>query len=667
MPFNIERDFEDALISKLTEINNQWSKKILEYKSEKDFLKNWADILFKNNNTIDRLNGCPLTDTEIESLVSYINRLSTPYEINKLLNNKFIPLERDNPNDTLHYHNGTIYLLIFDKDEIAAGKSEYQIARQPIFHLPSEVLGCRKGDITLLINGLPLIHIELKRSNVPLSQAVNQIEKYMKHGVFSGLFSFVQVFIAMNPEETIYFANPGRNKRFNPDYYFHWGDFNNKAINDWVDVSSTLLSIPMAHRLIGYGTISDAKDKTLKVMRSYQYHAAWKIYTRVLGRQDRTMPDQKGGYVYHTTGSGKTLTSFKCAQLIASTGKIDKILFLMDRSELRKQTFDNYINFSDGEDIQDTDNVNNLKAKLKSNDKSQLIVTSIQKMSRLTNGSDLISSIDIEKICKKKLVFIIDEAHRDVAGRMLANIKSTYRNAMFFGFTGTPIMDVNATNGITTEGLFGEQLHSYNILEGIRDGNVLGFKPIKVLTFNESDLRNQIGKKKADITDISQATKIQYDIYQEWMNKDLKSIEDELPSMLYSEGNSGCEHRKKVVQNILDNWDVLSYRNKFHHIFATSSIREAVEYYKLLKNNDRGLTVTAIFDPYTDNSTSDTRKDDCVEEILRDYNLMFSTSYNVANYSGFKSDVCAKLSHTEPYSDLENNPDCAINIVIVVN
>ena len=669
MAFYKEKDFEDALIHKLTEIDNQWSKKVLEYKDENYLIDNWANILYQNNNTTDRLNNCPLTDTEKKQLINYVNSQNTPYLINKLLNSKYIPLKRDNPNDKLH-KDSTIYLFIFDKDDIAAGRSVYQIARQPKFTLSNEILGNRKGDLTLLINGLPLIHIELKRTGIPISQAVNQIEKYSKHGVFTGLFSFVQIFVAMNPEETVYFANPGRNAPFNPDYQFHWGDFNNKHINDWLDISSTLLSIPMAHRLIGYGTISDAKDNTLKVMRSYQYHAAYKIYTRVLERQDWEISDQKGGYVYHTTGSGKTLTSFKCAQLIASSGKVDKIVFLMDRTELWKQTFDNYKDFSDGEDIQDTNNVGVLKSKLKSEDKNQLIVTSIQKMSRLINGSDLITKPEIDAIYKKKIVFIIDEAHRDVAGSMLRDIKLTYKNAIFFGFTGTPIMPVNAKNGdveFTTESLFGKVLHTYNILQGITDKNVLGFKTFKVSTFDNNELRKIVAKDKAKIDDLNTANESDFKIYQSWMMKNMIDIEKELKTSIYSENISGDNHRHKVVENILMNWEVLSYKNKFHHILATSSIKEAIEYFRLLKDNDLGLNVTAIFDPNTDNTTGETWKDDAIEEILSDYNNKFSTHYTVADYRSFKEDVTAKLAHLGSYKDLDEKRDEAINIVIVVN
>lgn len=673
MPFSLEKDFEDSLILKLTEIDNQWSKSVLNYKTEKELIDNWAEILFLNNNTKDRLNGVRLSESEKQQLVNYVNNIGNPFDVNKLLNGKYIPLYRDNPLDTLHYGKSAIYLFLFDKDEIAAGRSIYQIARQPVFRLPEDVIGTRRGDLTLLINGLPLIHIELKRTGVPIQEACNQIEKYTKHGVFTGLFSFVQVFVAMNPEETVYFANPGRNKPFNPDYFFHWGDFNNKHINDWLEIASTFLSIPMAHRLVGYGTISDATDNTLKVMRSYQYHAAYKIYTRVLSRHDWDVPDMKGGYVYHTTGSGKTLTSFKCAQLIASSGKVDKIVFLMDRSELWKQTFDNYVNFADGEDINDTSNVDVLKAKLKSDDNNQLIVTSIQKMSRLVFDSPLIASTEISKIQKKKMVFIIDEAHRDVAGEMLANIKQTYPNAMFFGFTGTPIMLENAAAPeFTTEALFGELLHSYNILEGIRDYNVLGFKPIKVFTFDSDDLKDTVARLKIGIeknTDLAGLSEDKFDEYQNWMNKDMLDVEKEVSSSLYSEDASGAEHRRKVVADILDKWQVLSYRNLFHHILATSSIWEAIQYYRLLKNNDLGLTVTAVFDPHTDNSTADIWKDDGIVEILNDYNNQFDCHFDVAHYKSFKDDVCAKLAHKKPYENL-NDPverDKAINIVIVVN
>ena len=665
MSFRSEKEFEDALVAKLTQLDNQWSRDILEYKTEKELIDNWATILFSNNNQTDKLNGCPLTETEMAQIISQINGES-PFAINRRLNGKYISITRDNPRDTLH--NGKrVDLFLFDKDEIAAGKSIYQIARQPKLPIPSEVLGDRRGDLMLLINGMPLFHIELKNTPVKAEQACNQLSKYMQHGVFTGFFSLVQVFVAMTPEETLYFANPGRDRAFNSDYYFHWGDFNNRYINDWEEIAEKFLSIPMAHRLIGYGTIADGTDNILKVMRSYQYHAAYKIYSQVVKRIDWDDGQQKGGYVYHTTGSGKTMTSFKCAQLIKSSGKVCKIVFLMDRDELWKQTYDNYRNFSDCDDIEDTENTNSLLSKLENDTPNLLVVTSIQKMSNLTTVTPTPLAARIAKVQKKKLVFIIDEAHRSTFGTMLRDIKETYPKALFFGFTGTPILDVNSINGITTDGLFGECLHKYTITEGIRDKNVLGFKPSKVVTFDEEDFRSKVALSKLGKERVEDLTDEEFAKYHAIVSREMIEVEADVGNSLYSDGETGIAHRENVVQDILSKWERISFRGRFHYILATSSIREAIEYYRLLKDNDRGLFVTAVFDPHTDNDNDDIFKDKGVEEILIDYNNHFNFKFTVGAYRRFKDDVCSRLAHREPYKDLDARREEAVNIVIVVN
>lgn len=665
MSFRSEKEFEDALVEKLTQLDNQWSREILEYKTEKELIDNWAAILFSNNNQTDKLNGCPLTETEMAQIISQINGES-PFAINRRLNGKYISITRDNPKDTLH--NGKrVDLFLFDKDEIAAGKSVYQIARQPKLPIPSEVLGDRRGDLMLLINGMPLFHIELKNTPVKAEQACNQISKYMQHGVYTGIFSLVQVFVAMTPEETLYFANPGRDRAFNSDYYFHWGDFNNRYINDWEEIAEKFLSIPMAHRLIGYGTIADGTDNILKVMRSYQYHAAYKIYSQVVKRIDWDDGQQKGGYVYHTTGSGKTMTSFKCAQLIKSSGKVDKIVFLMDRDELWKQTYDNYRNFSDCDDIEDTENANSLLSKLENDTPNLLVVTSIQKMSNLTTVTPTPLAARIAKVQKKKLVFIIDEAHRSTFGTMLRDIKETYHRALFFGFTGTPILDVNSINGITTDGLFGECLHKYTITEGIRDKNVLGFKPSKVVTFDEEDFRSKVALSKLGKERVEDLTDEEFAKYHALVSRDMIEVEADVGNSLYSDGDTGIAHRENVVQDILSKWERISFRGRFHYILATSSIREAIEYYRLLKDNDKALFVTAVFDPHTDNENDDIFKDKGVEEILTDYNKHFNFKFTVGAYRRFKDDVCSRLAHREPYKDLDGRREEAVNIVIVVN
>lgn len=268
MIFNREADFEEALIKILSE--KGWEKEVLKNYSEKDLLRNWANILYENNRDIDRLNDYPLTDSEMQQVLEQIENLRTPLKLNGFINGKSVSIVRDNPDDTLHFGK-EVSLKIYDRREIAAGQSRYQIVQQPKFPTKSKILNDRRGDLMLLINGMPVIHIELKKSGVPVSQACNQIEKYSHEGIFSGLFSLVQIFVAMEPNEAVYFANPGPDGKFNPDYYFHWADVHNEPINDWDKIASTLLSIPMAHQLIGFYTVADDSDGVLKVMRTKSY------------------------------------------------------------------------------------------------------------------------------------------------------------------------------------------------------------------------------------------------------------------------------------------------------------------------------------------------------------------------------------------------------------
>lgn len=381
MSFSNELEFEGALIKQLFE--KGWEKTVLKNKTEKELLQNWADILFENNRGIDRLNDFPLTETEMEQIIEQIRTLRTPLKLNGFINGKTIHIKRDNPDDKIHFGK-EVSLTIYDRQEIAAGRSRYQIAEQPKFPTQSSILNDRRGDMMLLINGMPVIHIELKRSGVPVSQACNQIEKYAHEGIFTGLFSLVQIFVAMNPEDTVYFANPGPDGKFNKDYYFHWANFNNEPIKDWQSIASSLLSIPMAHQMIGFYTVADDTDGILKVMRSYQYYAASAISDKV----SKTKWSEKniyGGYIWHTTGSGKTMTSFKSAQLIANSKDADKVIFLMDRIELGTQSLLEYRGFADDADsVQATESTEVLISKLKSSDPANtLIVTSIQKMSNI--------------------------------------------------------------------------------------------------------------------------------------------------------------------------------------------------------------------------------------------------------------------------------------------
>lgn len=687
MTFQKEADFEEALIKVLAA--KGWEKEVIKNPTEQDLIQNWAKILYDNNRGIDRLNNYPLTDGEMQQIIDQITELRTPLKLNGLINGKTVSIKRDNPDDKLHC--GTeISLKIYDRREIAAGQSRYQIAQQPVFPSKSKMLNDRRGDLMLLINGMPVIHIELKRSGVPVSQAYNQIEKYSYEGVFTGLFSLVQVFVAMNPEETRYFANPGPDGKFNTDYYFHWADFNNEPINDWKAIASSLLSIPMAHQLIGFYTVADNADGVLKVMRSYQYYAASAI-SDVVSKTKWDSGKQRGGYIWHTTGSGKTMTSFKSAQLIANSNDADKVIFLTDRIELGTQSLKEYRAFADeNETVQATENTYVLLSKLKSNATADtLIVTSIQKLSNIRDEDGGLNASDIEIINGKRLVFIVDEAHRSTFGDMLSIIKETFPNAIFFGFTGTPVFEENAKKNNAQTDVFGNELHRYSIADGIRDKNVLGFDPYKVLTFRDKDVRKVVALEKAKAATeeeaISDPKKAK--IFYEYMDsstvkmagflgddgKWVKGIEDYLPKTQYL----SSEHQSKVVEDIQENWLTLSHNGKFHAIFATSSIPEAIDYYRLLKAAMPGLRISCLFDPNISNEDGDYKeykgqpiafyKEKGLIEILTDYNAMFGQDFSITTHARFKKDLSLRLAHKEQYKRIEREPEKQLDLLIVVD
>ena len=686
MIFKKEAKFEDALIKVL--FNKGWSSEVIMYPTEEDLIQNWANILFDNNQSIDRLNGCPLTSGEMQQIMEQIKTLRTPLMLNKFINGKTISITRDNVDDKLHFGK-EVSLKIYDRKEIAAGQSRYQIARQPKFKVSSKILNDRRGDIMLLINGMPVIHIELKRSGVPVSEACNQIQKYSHEGVFSGLFSLVQIFVAMTPDETLYFANPGSWDSFNPDYYFHWADFNNEVINDWKGIASNLISIPMAHQLIGFYTVADDTDGVLKVMRSYQYYAASAISDKV-SKTKWGEGNQRGGFIWHTTGSGKTMTSFKSAQLIANSKDADKVVFLTDRIELGNQSYIEYNNFADdGESVQKTEDTYVLITKLKSSAPADtLIVTSIQKMSNIKNDENGLNAHDIEEIGKKRIVFIVDECHRSTFGEMLSTIKSTFPNAIFFGFTGTPIFEENQKKMSQTSTIFGGELHRYVLADGIRDKNVLGFDPRMVQTFKENDVRKQVALAEAKANNVEEAfaDEKKREVFNKYMNdvpmagyenddgKYVKGVEDYLPNSQYIEP----EHQNAVVNDICDNWSILSVNKKFHAIFATSSIPEAIEYYGLFKDKMPSLKVTCLFDPHISNEDGEYKntykgkpvalfKEDGLVKILNDYNDMFGQDFTIPTHASFKKDVSLRLAHKEKYSTITRTPEKMLDLLIVVD
>ena len=675
MAFTKEADFEEAVVKLL--IERGWKDGVLKNYTEQQLIQNWANILFENNRGIDRLNDYPLTNGEMQQIMEQVMNAKTPMKLNKFINGKSVLIKRDNPDDKLNFGK-EVSLKIYDRLEIAAGLSRYQIAEQPKFPTKSKILNDRRGDLMLLINGMPVIHMELKKSGVSIKQACNQIEKYAAEGIFTGLFSLVQIFVAMNPEETVYFANPGPEGQFNPSYYFHWADFYNEPMNDWKDVTTALLSIPMAHMLVGFYTVADGSDGILKVMRSYQYYAASKISDAV-SKAKWENDQQRGGYIWHTTGSGKTMTSFKSAQLIASSKDADKVIFLMDRIELGTQSLKEYRNFAEeNEEVQATENTDVLVDKLKSTSPSDtLIVTSIQKMSNIKDDAqNKLNPNDIALINAKRLVFIVDECHRSTFGDMMQTIKHTFPKALFFGFTGTPIQGENQKKMSTTATVFGNELHRYSIADGIRDHNVLGFDPYKVLTFKDSDLRKAVALEKAKAYSVDEAladpqkSKVFYKYLnlpmaggKDALGEEIKGIEDYIPNTQYE----GEEHQKAVVEDICENWQTQSRNSKFHAIFATSSIPEAIQYYKRFREAAPWLKVTALFDPNIDNNGKGITKEEGLKEIVEDYNARYGQDFSIPTFAKMKKDIAARLAHKLPYQRIERTPEKQLDLLIVVD
>jgi type I restriction enzyme R subunit len=676
--FDKEADFEAALIAQLQRYG--WEKKVFKYPTEKDLIQNWANILFENNQDDDRLNHCPLIPEEMDELLEQIKELRTPLALNGFINGKTVSITRKNPADKAHYGK-EVSLKIYDRMEIAAGQSRYQIAEQPVFPRKEKVLQDRRGDLMLLINGMPVFHIELKKSGVPVTEAVHQIEKYAHEGVFTGLFSLVQVFVAMNPEESLYFANPGPDGKFNPDFYFHWADLNNDPINHWKTVTENLLSIPMAHKLIGFYTVADDGDGILKVMRSYQYYAATKISDQVT-KNDWNSGNQLGGYIWHTTGSGKTMTSFKSAQLIATSKDADKVVFLMDRIELGVQSLKEYRAFADSaDDVQETEDTIALIAKLKStNPRDTLIVSSIQKMSNIKADAEIkMRAKDLEDMKAKRLVFIVDECHRSTFGEMLSTIKATFPNALFFGFTGTPVFHENEQAMNTTADIFGDELHRYSIADGIRDKNVLGFDPTMVMVYPDKELRKKVALQECGASTEAEAIQnpgMRKKYYHFMSASEVSMAGKKLEDGKYQKGIEDYiekdawmtdEYQQNVVDDIADNWLTLSRGHQFHGLFATSSIPEALCYYRKFKDTHPELKVTCLFDPTIDNKGGhrSLAKEDGIKEMLEDYNTAFDQHFDIGSYAQFKKDVSARLAHKRPYNRIK--PEDQLDLLIVVN
>lgn len=647
--FNKEKDFQNALTELLT-TKKGWQDGVLKYPSQNDLIANWKNVLEHINQ--NKLNGRKISDNEMDKILNQLRDLKTPNDINKFINGKEISIMGDDGNQ--------LVLFNYDRNSIGVGKSVYQIAIEPKFDKTNELGLAGRGDMCLLINGMPLIHIELKRSGVPVKQACNQIEKYNKRGYFTGIFSLIQIFVAMNPDEALYFANPGKDGKFNDKFFFNWADFDNIQVNRWDKFAGEFLNIPKVHELVGFYTIADRSDGVLKVMRSYQYYASSAI--RNIVSKVAWGTKTKGGYVWHTTGSGKTMTSFKSAQLISEHKLADKVVFLVDRIELGIQSSLNYKSFClDDNDVMDTKSCDDLIEKL-ADDKNTLIITSIQKMGKIDDEIIARKKREFNKISKKRMVIIIDEAHRSTFGENIKKIRDNFSSAILFGFTGTPIHNENAKDNITTSDIFGDEIHRYNISDGIRDGNVLGFDITAIKTYKDSDIKETIALKKANAKSVDEAMSDpkKQKIYDEYIKKPMIELEKIAESIFDDE-----KHKRLVVEDIKARFASVSRAGRYHAIFTARSIKDAIVYYRIFKEIAPDLKVAGLFDPSIDNSGVNAfDKEDGILEMLQDYNATFNKSFTMQNYKSYKADISARLAHKDAYKKIAANQKLDILIVV---
>ena len=686
---NFEADFVD-------ELRHAGWQEVLKNKTVPELIDNWRNIIFKRNR--DTLNDIPLSDSEMDYLLDVMrSQANTPVKANHFINGPAVGIKRDSDSPDRQHAGKEVFLDLFSSTEIAGGTSRYQIAEQTQFDT-ADIYNDRRGDITLLINGMPVIHIELKASGVDISEATIQIRKYYQEGIFRGFMGLVQVFWAISPEDALFFANPGDVDKFNSSFFFRWGDRNNKIIKNWKELisgSTHILSIPEAHKLIGYYCVADTLKDTLKICRSYQYIAIRALVKRA-SEQKWGDNSQLGGFIWCTTGGGKTMTSFKAGQLIIDMGYADKVVFVVDRKVLDTQSTKEYNSFSrSGENVCETKTTNDLFYKLKSSRSDEtMIVTSMQKISRINDEAEKIKKDMLEKIKEKRIVFIIDEAHRSQFGTMHDSVKKTFYNALFFGFTGTPIFTENMKPGeLITETVFGPCLAIYSLATGIRDKNVLGFWPEAVKTFSDDELKEKVAlsechaNNKNEIVVGSEAWRLYRKLtkntpmateYDEKGNpkkdkngKIIKGIEDYIPSNTYNDPEH--RHHNAVVKYIVNNFVTIAYGEYgtlFHGILATEGIDEAIYYWERFRKTAPTLNVTALFNPNVNTNKERTLEHEkALIKIVDAYNEQYGTSYNRKtdpDHSGFKEDLTSRLAHKKPYEHIGNDHSKCIDIVIVV-
>lgn len=620
-----EYEVESLFIERLTDLGYEF----IPMKNYDDVLSNFREQLCKVNceKLVEAKGEATLSDSEFHRVMLRLDN-HTIYESAKILREQWV-LELDNGK--------TVYLEFLTDDET---KNTYQVTHQVTMdkdHL-EDVVYKNRYDVTILINGLPLIQVELKRPGVELNEAINQINRYRRYS-FKGLFRYLQVFVVSNSAQTKYFANTnergidGNEQGILKSLAFFWTTEDNQRINKLIDFTESFLTKFAITELLTKFFIVKESEPILMVMRPYQIYAVKRAFERIMG-------SNLNGYVFHTTGSGKTLTSYKLASLLRDDRRIDKVFFLIDRKDLDDQTVDEYNSFEPG-CVDNTDNTKQLVSALGDSTKT-LIVTTIQKMASALKNPKYAEKM--ETLRQKKCVFIIDECHRSQFGRMHGDIQRHFQNANYIGFTGTPIFKENksadgrTTADVFTSGKLDSCIHKYMIKEAIADGNVLRFSVEYMRSLN-------ITKIDDPSLDASQLDDPEY------CKRHKIDLED-----LY--------HRETRINNIAD--DVLKNLERHTHptgkdvytaIFAVDSIKTLMRYYRYMKeHNPKGYKIAAIF-TYRPNEDADEGTDkysgDELKLCMDDYGKMFGTSFDLDSFDAYRKDIASRMKQKDlPQIDL---------------
>ncbi|MCT8977344.1 type I restriction endonuclease subunit R [Clostridium sp. CX1] len=589
MAYQSEAELEKQLVDQL--VNQGYDK--VSIVNEEELTKNFRIQLYKHNEK--SLNGIPFTDKEFERVLRQLEGKSV-FQSAKILRDKFI-LEREDGSE--------VYIEFFDTKSWC--QNRFQVAAQ------TTVVGkyTNRYDVTLLINGLPLIQIELKRRGLDLKEAFNQIERYRKHS-YQGLYRYIQVFVVSNGVDTKYFANTDRELLYS--HTFFWTDENNIRISNLKDFALTFLEKCHISKVVARYMVLNDTEKILMVMRPYQIFAVEALVKRAFETNNN-------GYIWHTTGSGKTLTSFKASQILANEPSINKVFFLVDRKDLDSQTIAEFNKFEENS-VDTTDKTSTLINQIRDITKS-LIVTTIQKMSNAINSAQYQSIM--EKYKNEKVIFIIDECHRSQFGDMHKAINKHFKNAQYFGFTGTPRFEENKSqDGRVTADLFEKCLHSYLIKDAISDGNVLGFSIEYVKTFDgQFDEEDDTRVKTIDTNEV-------------YMSEERISL---------------------IVNHIIKNHSLKTRNKEYTAILTVESIKALIKYYDKFNELDSDLRIAGIF-TFSANEESegmDEHSRDSLERMIQHYNGIFDTNYSTDVFSSYFADVSKRVKTAQ------------IDVLIVVN